>query len=92
MRLAAHSALSGFLTQIDGLAAEDFATRLQLGTVISVLLAQTGREKDKFNRVTAIEWLSHFISLGRSRLGPWYPALVSTLLHGLSDAEPELVK
>ena len=57
-----------------------------------MLLAQTGREKDKFNRVTAIEWLSHFIPLGRSRLAPWYPSLVATLLRGLSDTESELVK
>jgi vacuole morphology and inheritance protein 14 len=78
--------------QIDTLGMDGFATRLALGTIIGVLLAQTDRAKDKFSRVTAVEWLSHFIVLGRTRLAPWYPALAATLLHGLSDPEGEFVK
>ena len=66
--------------------------RLQLGRIVTVLLAQLSRDHEKFNRVTAVEWLAHFIQLGQARLAPWYAGLVQALLSCLNDSESELVR
>jgi vacuole morphology and inheritance protein 14 len=92
VRSAAHNALAGFLSQIDCLPVEAFHQRLQVGSIIGVLLAQLSRDREKFNRVTAVEWLAHFIQLGQVRLAPWYSDLVGALLSCLSDSESELVR
>ncbi len=92
MRSAAHNALAGFLSQIDCLPSEAFPERLQLGTIVGVLLAQLSRDHEKFNRVTAVEWLAHFIQLGQVRLAPWFAGLVQALLSCLNDSESELVR
>lgn len=92
MRSAAHNALAGFLSQIDCLPSEAFPVRLQLGRIVTVLLAQLSRDHEKFNRVTAVEWLAHFIQLGQARLAPWYAGLVQALLSCLNDSESELVR
>jgi len=92
VRHAAHSALTGFLAQIDALGGDDLAARLQLGTVMGVLLAQAERARDKFVRATAVEWLARLLALGRTRLAPWFALLAAALLRGLSDPESELVK
>ncbi len=60
--------------------------------VIPVLLAQMGRTKPKFTRVTAVDWVSRCIGLGRTRLAPWYPLLAGALLGDLADTDGELVR
>jgi vacuole morphology and inheritance protein 14 len=85
-------ALAGLLSQIDRLPPEGFSARLNLRVVIPVLLAQMGRDKQKFTRVTAVDWVSRCIGLGRTRLAPWYPLLAGALLGDLADTDGELVR
>jgi vacuole morphology and inheritance protein 14 len=51
-----------------------------------------GRAKQKFTRVTAVDWVSRCIGLGRTRLAPWYPQLAGALLGDLADTDGELVR
>jgi vacuole morphology and inheritance protein 14 len=69
----------------------DFSERVQFRPLVEVLIAQTGREKDKFTRKSALDWLSQFMLLGRSHLAPVYDKLLATLLRSLSYPEAELV-
>ena len=69
----------------------DFSDRVEFRPLVDILIAQTGREKDKFTRKSALDWLSQFMLLGRSHLAPVYDKLLSTLLRSLSYPEAELV-
>lgn len=71
---------------------EEWPSRLAYIPLVGILIAQTGRDREKFNRVTAVEWLSRFIAIGREHLAPLYAPLTSTLLRCLSDPEAELVE
>ena len=59
--------------------------------MVDTLISQTAREKDKFNRLTGVEWLTQFILLGKGRLAPVYDRLLDAVLRCLSDSEPEIV-
>lgn len=39
-----------------------------------------GRDHDKFNRVTAVEWLTQFVVQGRHNLTPCYDRILATVL------------
>lgn len=91
IRQTAYAALSDFLEQISKVPAEDFQSRVAFRPLVEVLIGQTSREKDKFNRVTALEWLAQFIILGHSKLAPVYDQLVAAVLRCLSDPEGEIV-
>jgi vacuole morphology and inheritance protein 14 len=71
--------------------AGEFETRVAFRPMVETLISQTAREKDKFNRLTAVEWLTQFILLGRARLAPVYDRLLATVLRCLSDPEAEIV-
>ncbi len=92
VRQSAHAALAGLLAQIDRLPPEDFSARLNLRVIIPVLLSQMERSKQKFTRVTAADWVSRCLGLGRTRLAPWYPLLAGALLGDLADTDSELVR
>jgi vacuole morphology and inheritance protein 14 len=91
IRQQAYAALSEFCDQVAKVPHAEFAERVNFRPMIDVLLAQTGRDKEKFNRVTAVEWLSQFIALGQAELAPVYEKLVAGVLRCLSDPEPEIV-
>jgi len=59
--------------------------------MVDTLILQTMRDKDKFNRVTAVEWLTQFTLLGQSKLAPVYDRLVAAVLRCMSDPETEIV-
>jgi vacuole morphology and inheritance protein 14 len=90
-RRAAHAALASFLDELLRAPADDLVARFHAGAMLDVLIAQTARDRDRFARVTAIEWIARFIPHGRARLAPWYARLTATLLACLSDPDTELL-
>ena len=84
VRQQAYAALSDFLDQmlkqpvpsppaLEAAAIEEAAGRGRWGSMAAVLIAQSARGKDKFNRVTAVEWLTQFVGLAGPLLAPMYP-------------------
>ena len=85
----AYAALAGFLDAINRVKPEDFAKRVAFKPIIRVLARQCLCE-EKFNRVTAVWWLHQFIKLGGQTLVSMFAQLLESVLHCISDPEPEL--
>ena len=85
----AYSALAGFLDSINRIPPEDFDRRVAFKPIIRILARQCLCE-EKFNRVTAVWWLHQFIKLGGQKLISMYAQLLESVLHCISDPEPEL--
>lgn len=85
----AYAALAGFLDAINRVKPEDFDKRVAFKPIIRVLARQCLCE-EKFNRVTAVWWLHQFIKLGGQKLVTMYAQLLESVLHCISDPEPEL--
>jgi len=92
IRQQAYAALSVFLEQIGRVPAADFESRVAFRPMVETLISQTSREKDKFNRVTAVEWLLQLVILGQRKLAPVYHRLVAGVLRCLSDPEAEIMQ
>lgn len=90
IRQQAYTALTGFLEQMGRVPAGEWGARVAFRPLVEVLLAQTSRERDKFCRLTALEWLLQFVALGQRTLAPVYHRLVAGVLRCLSDPEPEI--
>ena len=83
IRQAADSALAEFLREIKLSAVVEF------GPMVSILVGQCN-SKERFNRLTSINWVMEFINLGGDRLLAYYSALLGAIMHCISDADPEI--
>lgn len=91
IRQQAYSALAAFLEQVGRIPHSDFGSRIAFKPMVETLITFTSREKDKFQRLTALEWLLQFILLGRGVLTPVYHRFVAVVLRCLSDPEAEII-
>lgn len=57
--------------------------------MVSILVQQC-RSKEKFNRLTAIIWLTDFISLGGTKLLIFYAKILGSIMYCISDQETEI--
>ena len=91
IRQQAYGALSDILDQMVKVPRDEVAARIRFVPMVDVLIGQTARERDKFNRVTAVEWLVQFMLLGGAQgLAGVYAPLAAAVLRCLSDPEPEI--
>jgi Vacuolar 14 Fab1-binding region len=91
IRQQAYSALAAFLEQVGRIPHSEFGSRIAFKPMVETLISFTSREKDKFQRLTALEWLLQFILLGRGVLTPVYHRFVAVVLRCLSDPEAEII-
>ena len=90
IRQQAYGALSDILDQMIKVPRAEVPSRIRFAPMVAVLIAQTARDRDKFNRVTAVEWLTQFMLLGGTQLAGVYSPLAAAVLKCLSDPEPEI--
>jgi vacuole morphology and inheritance protein 14 len=83
IRQAADSALGEFLREIKTSAVVEF------GPMVGILVGQCN-SKERLNRLTAITWVSEFISLGGDSLLPFYSQLLGATSHCIGDHEREI--
>ncbi|EGB04925.1 hypothetical protein AURANDRAFT_38752, partial [Aureococcus anophagefferens] len=83
IRQAAGSAIGGFLIEIKK------STVVEFGPMVGILVSQC-RNKERFNRLTAITWVQEFIKLGGSRLLLFYSELLGAIMHCISDSDTEI--
>ena len=91
IRQQAYTALAEFLDDMRRVPYGEIARRVRFSPMVAILVQQTSRDRDKFNRLTAVEWLSAFVQLGQALLAPVLPHVVGAALHCLSDPEAEIV-
>lgn len=84
IKQSADNALAEFLREINE------AEVVELGPMVNILVGQC-RSKEKANRLTAMTWLVDFINLGKTRLLPFYASILGSIMHCISDPEPEIV-
>lgn len=83
IKQAADNALAEFLREIKQAEVVDF------GPMIQILVVQSF-SKEKSNRLTSINWLSDFITLGGTRLLMFYSTILPSILHCISDNEQDI--
>lgn len=83
IKQAADNALLEFLREIKE------AEVVEFGPMINILVQQC-RSKEKFNRLTAIIWLTEFINLGGTKLLIFYAKILSSVMYCISDLESEI--
>lgn len=83
IRQAAGSAIGGFLTEIKR------ASSVEHGPMVGILVNQC-RNKDRFNRLTAITWVQEFIKLGANRLLLFCSELLGATMYCISDQDDEI--
>jgi len=83
IRQAADSALAEFLRETKLSAVVEF------GPMVAILVGQCN-SKERFNRLTAINWIQEFISLGKEKLMRLYSELLGAIMHCISDEDPEI--
>jgi len=83
IRQAAGSAIGGFLSEIKK------STVVEFGPMVGILVSQC-RNKERFNRLTAITWVQEFIKLGGNRLLLFYSELLGAIMHCISDSDIEI--
>ena len=84
IKQSADNALAEFLREINE------AEVVELGPMVGILVNQC-RSKEKSNRLTAMTWLVDFINLGKTRLLSFYASILGSIMHCISDPEPEIV-
>lgn len=83
IRQAADSALAEFLRETKLSAVVEF------GPMVAILVGQCN-SKERFNRLTAINWVQEFINLGGDRLVLFYSDMLGAIMHCISDSDPEI--
>jgi len=83
IKSAADSALAEFLREIKE------AEVVEFGPMVNILVGQC-RSKEKSNRLTALTWVTEFISLGGTRLLMFYSGLLGSIMFCISDPEAEI--
>ncbi|CAN0416335.1 unnamed protein product, partial [Ectocarpus sp. 12 AP-2014] len=81
IRQAADTALSDFLKEIQASSFVDF------GPMVPILVGHCN-SKDRFNRLTAVQWVHEFIKLGGERLVLFFWELLGAISHCISDTDP----
>jgi len=84
IKQSADNALAEFLREINE------AEVVELGPMVNILVGQC-RSKEKANRLTAMTWLVDFINLGKTKLLPFYASILGSIMHCISDPEPDIV-
>ena len=84
IKQSADNALAEFLREINE------AEVVELGPMVGILVNQC-RSKERSNRLTAMTWLVDFINLGKTRLLSFYASILGSIMHCISDPEPEIV-
>ena len=62
---------------------------VELGPMVNILNNQC-RSKEKFNRLTALTWVSEFITIGGTRLLTFYSSLLGSIIYCISDVELDI--
>ena len=57
--------------------------------MVAILVGQCN-SKERFNRLTAINWVQEFINLGGDRLLLFYSEILGAIMHCISDADQEI--
>lgn len=83
IRQAADNVIADFLREIKE------AEIVEFGPMVNILVAHS-RSKERFNRLTAINWLHEFILLGGVKLVSFYANLVGSTMYCISDVETEI--
>lgn len=83
IKQAAENALADFLREIKE------AEVLEFGPMVNILVNQC-HSKERANRHMAVLWMTEFIALGGSHLQQHYSAIIGSLIHCISDAEPDI--
>eukprot|EP00752_Nemacystus_decipiens_P010688 g9519.t1 len=81
IRQAADTAVSDFLTEIKA------SSFVEFGSMVPILVGHCN-SKDRFNRLTAVQWVHEFIKLGGERLGPFFSELLGAITNCISDTDP----
>lgn len=55
-----------------------------------IILVQQCKSKEKFNRLTAIIWLTEFINLGGTKLLIFYAKILGSVMYCISDQESDI--
>jgi len=83
IRQAAGSAIGAFLNEIKKSASVEF------GPMVGILVSQC-RNRERFNRLTAIVWVQEFIKLGGNKLILFYSELLGAIMYCISDSDIEI--
>lgn len=83
IRQAADNVLSEFLREIK------VKEVLEFDSTIAILVSQS-QSKERFNRLTALVWLSELISLGGPKLLAQYASILGSVMSCIADAETEI--
>lgn len=83
IKQAADNALAEFLREIKE------AEVVEFGPMVKILVMQC-HSKEKFNRLTAINWVTEFIALGGTHLIPDYAGILGSIMYCISDAESDI--
>jgi vacuole morphology and inheritance protein 14 len=83
IKQAAENALAEFLREIKE------AEVVEFGPMVNILVNQS-KSREKTNRLTALVWITEFISLGGVRLITYYAGMLGSIMYCISDAEPEI--
>jgi vacuole morphology and inheritance protein 14 len=83
IRQAADSALAEFLREIKQ------SDVVEFGPMVSILVSQCN-SKERFNRLTAINWVQEFINLGGDQLLLFYSELLGAIMYCISDSDGEI--
>lgn len=83
IRQAAGSAIGAFLTEIKK------STLVEFGPMVGILVSQC-RNRERFNRLTAMVWVQAFIKLGGNKLILFYSELLSAIMHCISDVDVDI--
>lgn len=62
---------------------------VEFGPMVSILVSQCN-SKERFNRLTAINWVQEFINLGGDQLLLFYSELLGAIMFCISDADAEI--
>ncbi len=83
IKQAADNALAEFLREIKE------AEVVEFGPMVSILVNQC-RSRERFNRLTAVNWVGEFISLGGTHLLLYYSGILGSIMYCISDVESEI--
>lgn len=62
---------------------------VEFGPMVNILVNQC-HSKERSNRLTALNWVTEFISLGGTHLLLYYSGILGSVMYSISDSEPEI--